>query len=423
MGGVCSVRRNGDRSPHSLGDGGVPPSYFDEGYSYDRYDVDDEEEEEDGSNSSTREVRAASAPIAGSDMGIARMVRGVRTSSGASTAAPAGLGGRRDGRPGAGADGGSGSGRAADPPRWPALAEEHLSRLYSNDDGCRPCTNGGRGLEPLSLMELCVRSICRRLGDFREFPSFLPREIVDALLDSLTQHRALSCYALRAFRDCEVTSLALGDCRGVRNGWVRELLGDTPCGRFIVKLDLSSCTGLTDTGLSELPALKSLESASLRHCSGLGGEATLCLSNSPALETLSLAHCPLLDDAAVGNLVGLSRLRYLELEGCENISDEGLLLACRLPSLTCLNASRCHGITVDGLAGLGQAAGRLRRLNLGWCMGLSMRGNDAAPPEERCRGTAPNDTIDRQRGRGGGQQTSSEQPQQPNAQRAPATDC
>lgn len=71
------------------------------------------------------------------------------------------------------------------------------------------------------------------------------------------------------------------------------------------------------SGLSELPALKSLESASLRHCSGLGGEATLCLSNSPALETLSLAHCPLLDDAAVGNLVGLSRLRFLELEGCE----------------------------------------------------------------------------------------------------------
>lgn len=62
-----------------------------------------------------------------------------------------------------------------------------------------------------------------------------------------TQHRALSCYTLGAFRDCEVTSLALGECRGVRNGWVRELLGATPCGRFIVTLDLSSCTGLTDT--------------------------------------------------------------------------------------------------------------------------------------------------------------------------------
>lgn len=41
--------------------------------------------------------------------------------------------------------------------------------------------------------------------------------------------------------------MALGECRGVRNGWVRELLQATPCGRCIVTLDLSSCTGLTDT--------------------------------------------------------------------------------------------------------------------------------------------------------------------------------
>ena len=61
------------------------------------------------------------------------------------------------------------------------------------------------------------------------------------------QHRALSCYVLGAFRECEVTSLSLGGCRGVRNGWVRNLLGNTPCGEFIVSLDLSSCSGLTDT--------------------------------------------------------------------------------------------------------------------------------------------------------------------------------
>lgn len=64
----------------------------------------------------------------------------------------------------------------------------------------------------------------------------------------------------------------------------------------------------------------------------------------------------------------------------QNISDEGLLLACRLPSLTCLNASRCHGITAEGLAGLAQAADRLKRLNLGWCMGLSVfRAEGEAP--------------------------------------------
>ena len=43
----------------------------------------------------------------------------------------------------------------------------------------------------MSLTELCVRSICRRLSELGSFPSELPREVVDALLDSLTQVRAL----------------------------------------------------------------------------------------------------------------------------------------------------------------------------------------------------------------------------------------
>lgn len=67
----------------------------------------------------------------------------------------------------------------------------------------------------------------------------------------------------------------------------------------------------------------------------------------------------------------------------QNITNEGLRLACRLPSLTCLNASRCHGITVEGLAGLGQAANRLKRLNLGWCRGLAGRRVDSGSGSDR----------------------------------------
>lgn len=71
----------------------------------------------------------------------------------------------------------------------------------------RNSTNGGRGSEPLSLLELCVRSICRRLGDFREFPSFLPREVVDALLDSLTQVRLVPRLMM-----CFLPCGSLADC-------------------------------------------------------------------------------------------------------------------------------------------------------------------------------------------------------------------
>lgn len=81
-------------------------------------------------------------------------------------------------------------------------------------------------------------------------------------------------------------------------------------------------------------------------------------------------------------------------------------MACGLPSLTSLNASRCHSITMEGLACLGQAADRLKQLNLGWCEGLrgsarraggspdgSRRGDDDMEEEFEGR------SVDRERGR------------------------
>lgn len=82
----------------------------------------------------------------------------------------------------------------------------------------------------------------------------------------------------------------------------------------------------------------------------------------------------------------------------KNITDEGLRLACKLPSLTCLNASRCHGITLSGLDGLAPAAGRLRRLNLGWCTGL---GCTAAAAAAAAAGGAGDDGGDGGDGGGG----------------------
>lgn len=108
---------------------GAPPSYFDVAW----------------------EENEAYAPISGGEINIgdgsgyarggstAAATTAIRdrpapaTSATATIAVVAGAcaGGAGDG---AGGDWG-GSGLVV--PRWPALAEEHLSRLYSNDDGCR----------------------------------------------------------------------------------------------------------------------------------------------------------------------------------------------------------------------------------------------------------------------------------------------
>lgn len=79
----------------------------------------------------------------------------------------------------------------------------------------KPATSSpsGGGSEPLSLMELCVRAICRRLSDFRKFPSLLPREVVDALLQSLTQVR---CAARRGARACLWLTVVYSMCVAVR---------------------------------------------------------------------------------------------------------------------------------------------------------------------------------------------------------------
>ena len=117
--------------------GGAPPSYFDVPW----------DEQED----------AIYAPIAGGDAAAAGGRGGgtpfgdggaAAAATATATAAAAAAAPTRDG----GADAacatvaaeGGGGGRGGGPvTRWPALAEEHLVRLYSNDDGCRDRWVGG----------------------------------------------------------------------------------------------------------------------------------------------------------------------------------------------------------------------------------------------------------------------------------------
>lgn len=100
--------------------GGAPPSYFD--VAWDEQDP-------------------VYAPIAGGDSSRGG---GTPFSDGATAAAAAAAATTTTTTPGGAADaacatavaaeGGGGGGPVV---RWPALAEEHLVRLYSNDDGCR----------------------------------------------------------------------------------------------------------------------------------------------------------------------------------------------------------------------------------------------------------------------------------------------
>ncbi|CAN0015631.1 unnamed protein product [Discosporangium mesarthrocarpum] len=272
------------------------------------------------------------------------------------------------------------TGAAGNPSVWPPAATQHHIRLYDTDNFV--LSPDGSLKSPMSLLNLCVRFICKNLPQFEGFPSLFPQEVVDKLLASLTKQNAISVPALHAFKSCEVTRLSLEGCRGVHNWWLSPLLQGTPLGKCLVHLNLSGCSSLSDSGMGgALGSLPCLHCVSLRGCRGLGEESVMALvEGSPKVVSLILSHCPCMGDRAVHALAGMEGLQSLEVEGCEGVTDVGLAHAAELPSLTKLNVSRCHQITPQGLPSLSLAQG-LKQLNLGWC-GHLVAGAETAEEEE-----------------------------------------
>lgn len=112
-------------------------------------------------------------------------------------------------------------------------------------------------------------------------------------------------------------------------------------------LDLSSCTKLTDLGITQTIRYQELKSINLSLNHSLKDASILSIAaNNPSLEEINLSQCHFISDKCIEKLAKLPRLTSLNISGCDHLTDRSidfLHLYCK--RLKHLDVSLCNGIS------------------------------------------------------------------------------
>ncbi|XP_029464615.1 leucine-rich repeat-containing protein 29 [Rhinatrema bivittatum] len=118
------------------------------------------------------------------------------------------------------------------------------------------------------------------------------------------------------------------------------------------ELDLTACSKLTDTSITQVIQFPDLKQLSL----SLLGEISDCslaalAMNCRCLEQLSLSHCTnLTDEGFLGAARFLLRLQHLNLAGCNQLTDQSLkIISTECKQLKSLDVSMCNNISMDSI--------------------------------------------------------------------------
>eukprot|EP00516_Mucochytrium_quahogii_P011666 CAMPEP_0203789022 /NCGR_PEP_ID=MMETSP0100_2-20121128/3182_1 /ASSEMBLY_ACC=CAM_ASM_000210 /TAXON_ID=96639 /ORGANISM=" , Strain NY0313808BC1" /LENGTH=826 /DNA_ID=CAMNT_0050691851 /DNA_START=247 /DNA_END=2724 /DNA_ORIENTATION=+ len=201
---------------------------------------------------------------------------------------------------------------------------------------------------PLSLVQLCLRTLCHFTKDWilpdgtsKINLSILPPDIMNMLFEMVRKHRLLREDLLPAFHRCEIVAINLAQYPGVTDSW----LPDLTLIRCLKSIDLSHCKCVTDEGFRTLAVL------------GYG---------KGRLDTLILECCVALTDASVAFVVhALSKsLKVLNVSGCVRLTDATLARVLLAKNLRALYLNRCQLMTPEYLSQIGLLT-KLRVLDLG----------------------------------------------------------
>lgn len=121
----------------------------------------------------------------------------------------------------------------------------------------------GRGKCP-SLMDLCIGKICEDIDKYTDF-SMLPRDISQQIFNELVSSQRLTDAYLRAFRDCALQDMYLGEYPGVNDSWMNVISSQ---GASLLSVDLSG-SDVTDSGLTPLKDCTNLRALSFNFCDNI----------------------------------------------------------------------------------------------------------------------------------------------------------
>ncbi|XP_048829167.1 F-box/LRR-repeat protein 2 isoform X1 [Brienomyrus brachyistius] len=122
--------------------------------------------------------------------------------------------------------------------------------------------------------------------------------------------------------------------------------------RGLQELDLSGCSKLTDTSITQVLRFPDLQRLSLSMLSDITDQSLLSVGwHCRSLISLNLSYCPLLtDQGIVGAAPFLRRLWSLQLAGCSQITDKSLAaITQHCQSLRTLDISVCKGVTMTAV--------------------------------------------------------------------------
>ncbi|KAL0010776.1 hypothetical protein SO802_005884 [Lithocarpus litseifolius] len=241
----------------------------------------------------------------------------------------------------------------------------------------------GRGNCPL-LMDLCIRKICEDIDRFNTF-SMLPRDISQQIFNELVYSQRLTDVSLKAFRDCAIQDLYLGEYPGVNDSWMDVISSQGPS---LLSVDLSGsevtdtgllylkectnllalnfdyCDQISDRGLELISGLSNLTSLSFRRNNAITAKGMSAFANLVNLVKLNLERCPEIHGGLI-NLKGLSKLESLNLKCCNCITNDDMKPLSGLTNLKALQIS-CSRVTDFGITFL-KGLHKLSLLNLEGC--------------------------------------------------------
>ena len=167
----------------------------------------------------------------------------------------------------------------------------------------------------------------------------------------------------------KLSHLDLSYCSGITNTRLPYLKKI----KTLRSLDLTGCSAITNRGLKTLAAISGLTSLNLKWCWNITNPGLANLGRLKGLTALNLSHCENISNEGLAELGKFKSLTQLDLSGCSRIKNLGLASLVRLKELTSLNLSHCSEISNKGLAHVGKLA-NLTKLDLSDCRSISDAG-------------------------------------------------
>ncbi|CAJ1942982.1 unnamed protein product [Cylindrotheca closterium] len=267
-----------------------------------------------------------------------------------------------------------------------ALPDDSISNQYPPSENFIIEDSGTHS--PKTLAQLATETLCRSLAYLDgELPLGLPQDVVDEIVESLTEHNALNETTMKVLRNCEISALNLSGCRGVSDSWLKSFntyatdtgssddsgiaLSDVDDGMEIddgssdVFYNTTSNFEERQNFLDESPPSSTSSSFKSAH----SRPWTPAKEDTIECDDMVVYHDEFtFDDPALASAFG--NLTVLDLRGSHGLTDTGLSYLNDLRNLEVARFDNCHSIVGDGLSVL-HSSQRLHTLSLANCRRLT----------------------------------------------------